>query len=159
MGLLESAPMTLWKHLPLLAIGLLSACSSPQALEVQPYHLREVSLKGNGEPLIDAEERRRMYGAIGVREQEQRLGQYYTVNWNDDSVGEPVRVVFEYQQASSASKVLRKTQDFSADTRKGTAEFQVIGDEYLKGGRILAWKCSLLRGGKEIANRRSYLWE
>ena len=69
MGLLESAPMILWKHLPLLVIGLLSACSSPQALEVQPYHLREVSLKGNGEPLINTKKYRGMYGAIVLRKQ------------------------------------------------------------------------------------------
>jgi hypothetical protein len=151
--------MRFWKHLPLLLVGFLAACSSPGALEVRPYHIREVSLRGDGEPLIDAEEKRRMYGAVGVREQEQRLGIYYDVLWEDDAVGEPARVVFEYQQASTASKVLKKVQDFSADTRKGKAEFQVIGDDYLKGGRVLAWKCTLLRGGREVASRHSYLWE
>ena len=151
--------MRFWKHLPLLLVGFFAACSSPEALDVRPYHIREVSLKGDGEQWIDSEEKRRMYGAVGVREQEQRLGIYYDVFRHDDAVGEPVRVVLEYQQASTASKVLKKVQDFSAETRKGKAEFQVIGDDYLKGGRVLAWKCTLLRGGQEVASRHSYLWE
>lgn len=159
MGLLEWRPMRFWKQLPLLWIGFLAACASPGVLDVRPYHIREVSLRADGEPLIDAEEKRRMYGAVGVREQEQRLGIYYDVFWSDDAVGEPIRVVFEYQQASTASKVLKKVQDFSPDTRKGKAEFQVIGDDYLKAGRVLAWKCTLLRGGRKVASRHSYLWE
>ncbi|MEP4079263.1 hypothetical protein [Haloferula sp.] len=151
--------MTFWKYALMLAIGLMAGCSSPDALDVRPYHIREVSLKSDGEPLIDAEEKRRMYGAVGVREQEQRLGQYFSVIWNDEDVGPQVRVKFEYQQASTASKVLKKTQDFSGETRKGKAEFKIIGDEYLKGGRVLSWKCTLLRGDREVATRRSYLWE
>ncbi|MFC7336118.1 hypothetical protein ACFQY0_02925 [Haloferula chungangensis] len=151
--------MRVWKHLPLLGLGLLAACSSPGALDVRPYHIREVSLKGDGEAWIDSEEMRRMYGAVGVREQEQRLGIYYDIYWEDDAVGGPVRVVFEYQQAATASKVLKKVQDFSAETRKGKAEFQIIGDDYLEGGRVLAWKCTLLRGGEAVSSRQSYLWE
>lgn len=100
-----------------------------------------------------------MYGAVGVREQEQRLGQYYDILWRDEEAGEPVKVVFEYQQASTASKVLKKIQNFEADARKGKAEFKIIGDSYLKGGRVLSWKCTLLRGNREVASRHSYLWE
>ena len=157
--MLEWVPMNFLKYLPLLATGLFAACGSPGALDVRPFHIREVSLKGDGEPLIDGEEKRRMYGAVGVREQEQRLGHYYTVLWEDDGLGQPARVVFEYQQASTASKILKKVQDFSADSRKGKAEFMIIGDEYLKGGRVLSWKCTLLRGGQEVAERHSYLWD
>lgn len=151
--------MSFWKHLPLFSLTLLAACGTPDALDVRPFHIREVNNKGGGEPLIDAEHKRRMHGAVGVREQEQRLGHYYTVHWHDESTGGPVRVVFEYQQAATASKVLRKVRDFDGSTRKGTAEFQIIGDEYLEGGRVLSWKCTLLRGGEEVASRHSYLWQ
>jgi hypothetical protein len=157
--MLEWRQMILWRHLPLLGFAIFGSCHTQDALDVRPFHIREVNLKGDGEPWIDAEERRRMYGAVGVREQEQRLGQYYTVEWRDKNVGEPVKVVFEYQQASTASRVLRKVQDFSGETSRGKAEFAIIGDEYLKGGRILSWKCSLWRGEREIAERHSYLWE
>ncbi|MEM1084717.1 MAG: hypothetical protein AAGI48_11465 [Verrucomicrobiota bacterium] len=149
-----------FRNLLLLLIPiLLAACGSPEALDVRPFHIREVKNKGGGEPLIDAEQKRRMYGAVGVREQEQRLGQYYTVNWHDEAVGQPVRVIFEYQQASSASKVLRQVQEFDGSSRKGSAEFRVIGEDYLEGGRVLSWRCTLERGGQEVASRHSYLWQ
>lgn len=148
-----------WRYLLLMVFGLVAGCGSPETLEVKPFHIREVGLGNEGEPLIDAEERRRMYGAVGVREQEQRLGQYFSIHWRDESLGQPVRVKFEYQQASTASKVLVKFQDFDAESREGKAEFAIIGDDYLKGGRVLSWKCTLLRGGQEVASRHSYLWE
>lgn len=151
--------MKLWKPLPLLSLVLLVACGTPDSLDVRPFHIREVKNKGGGEPLIDAEQKRRMYGAVGVREQEQRLGQYYTVHWHDDSGSEPVELVFEYQQASTASKVLKQVQAFDGSSRKGTAEFRIIGDAYLEGGRVLSWKCTLKRGGRVVTSRHSYLWQ
>jgi hypothetical protein len=35
----------------------------------------------------------------------------------------------------------------------------VIGDNYFKGGRVLAWQASVLRDGRELASRRSFLWK
>jgi hypothetical protein len=139
---------------------LLAACGTRQALEVRPTHLRNLEVDaGNDESMIRGEQRRLLHGAIGVREQEQRLGYYYVVLWNDDSTGEPVRVVFEYQQASTGSKVRKQELNFDGSQAEGRGEFRVIGDDYLKGGRVLAWKCTLLRGGREVASRHSYLWQ
>lgn len=109
--------------------------------------------------MLRGERLRRMHGAIGIREQEQRLGQYYTVNWHDGDVGRPVRVVMRYRQASTGSRVLWKEQEFAGDLREGTAEFRVTGDDYIDGGRVLAWRIALLRGDREVASRQSYLWE
>lgn len=138
----------------------LASCggSSPD-LEVRPMHLRNLEIADENEPMIRNEQRRLFYGAVGVREQEQRLGHYYTVLWNNDDVGEPVEVRFDYQQGSTGSKVVNQTQKFDASEVEGKAEFKVIGDNYLKGGRVLAWRCSLWRGGREVSHRQSYLWE
>lgn len=144
----------------LATVVVLAACSSPQALEVRPTHLRSLEVDaGNDEPMIRGEQRRLLHGAIGVREQEQRLGYYYVVLWDDDSSGEPVKVVFEYQQASTASKVRRQELSFDGGETEGRGEFRIIGDEYIEGGRVLAWKCTLMRGGREVASRHSYLWQ
>ena len=29
----------------------------------------------------------------------------------------------------------------------------------LKNGKVIAWRAKLLRGGKELASRQSYLWD
>jgi hypothetical protein len=51
------------------------------------------------------------------------------------------------------------TKEFPATATEGSAEFAVIGDDYFKGGKVLAWKASLRRGGRELATRQSYLWQ
>ena len=51
------------------------------------------------------------------------------------------------------------SRSFASGESRGTAEFAVIGDDYFEGGRVLAWKAALTRGGREISTRRSYLWE
>lgn len=136
----------------------LASCGAPQALEVRPYLLRTTENEVIEDPLILAERNRRFHGAIGIREQEQRLGHYYTILWHDPSAGQPVEVRFEYQQAATASKILRKSATFPGSDTRGRTEFQIIGDDYLKGGRVLAWKATLLRGDREISHRQSYLW-
>ena len=143
----------------LIASFVLSSCGSDRALEVRPTHLRNLEIEDAGKPMSRGDQRRLLYGAIGVREQEQRLGHYYVVLWDNDQVGEPVKVVFEYQQGSTGSIVHRKVQEFDGSDTSGRAEFKIVGDDYLKGGRVLAWKCSLYRGDVEVAKRHSYLWQ
>lgn len=144
----------------LLAAGLAS-CSGPSALEVEPYHLREITATAEDEPMLRGEQMRRLYGAVSVREREQRRGQYYKVSWHDKEGvgGGDVRVVFEYQQAATGSRVHRQVADFDSTTGSGETEFQVTGDNYLKQGRVIAWRCRLERGNRELARRHSYLWE
>lgn len=156
-------PMKLWKALALIVpvLSLLS-CGSPQVLDVRPYHLREIGTNDGEDPMITAEQRRHLHGAIGVNEQAKKLGYYYTVLWNDASGDGPGEVVFEYQQGSTASRVKKMTHRIEAGERKGRAEFGVIGDDYFNNGkpdRVLAWRCKLYRDGREMASRQSYLWQ
>ena len=73
-------------------------------------------------------------------------------------MGEPVRLVFDYRQAATGRAVRRMEVDLPG-TRKGAVEFQVIGEQYLKSGRVLAWKLEFYRGGKLVETHRSYLWD
>ena len=66
---------------------------------------------------------------------------------------------FQYQQGASASRVKRMTKEFPASESHGIVEFAVIGDDYFKGGKVLAWKATVSRGGRELASQRSYLWQ
>jgi hypothetical protein len=152
--------MKLWKPLAAsIPVLLFCACGTPQVLDVRPLHLREIGSDDGDDPMIRGERQRRFHGAIGVGEQGDRLGYYYTVLWNDRSTDAPGEIVFEFQQGASGSRVKRMVHRIEAGETAGRAEFAVIGDDYLKGGRVLAWRCKLVRGGREIASRRSYLWQ
>jgi hypothetical protein len=110
--------------------------------------------------MVRMEKERRLLGAVSMEERRQRLGQYYTLLWSDPAgAGHgPVEVVFQYQQGASASRVKRMTKSFPADAAEGIADFAVIGDDYFTNGRVLAWQATVLRGGREISSRRSFLW-
>jgi hypothetical protein len=153
--------MKLWKPLAVLVLLLMSvACSTTKpALDVRLTQLRSIKADDTDDPMLRGEQQQILYGAIGVNEQAQRRGQYYTVFWNDASGSGPVEVVFEYQQASTGSTVRKQIQRFSGSDVSGKAYFTFNGDNYIKGGRVLAYRCKLLRGGKELASRRSYLWQ
>jgi hypothetical protein len=144
----------------LAALGLVSCSGTDDVVEVRQYHLRAINADTGGIPPIQAEKLKRLHGAVSIEEQRQRLGHYYTVSWDGPAgrEGEPVRVVLEYRQASTASKILRMESEAAAG-RKGKLELQVTGPAYLEGGRVLSWHLSFYRGGELITTRQSYQWE
>ena len=146
----------------LLAVLLLGACAGPrEALVVKQFQLRDQDTRSTDEPMVQMEKARRLHGAVSMAERRNKLGQYYTLLWNDPAgagQGE-VEVTLQYQQGATASRVKRMVRSFPATDSKGAAEFAVIGDDYFKGGKVLAWKATLWRGKREIASRQSYLWQ
>ena len=145
----------------LLLILCLTGCSTRSSLEVDSFFMRDFSTPETDEKMIRMEKLRRLHGALTAAERNDRLGHYYTMHWSDPAgagKGE-IEIVFEYQQGSTASQVKRQWQRFASTDRRGKAEFRVTGNDYLKGGRVLAWKATLKRGGREIESHHSYLWE
>lgn len=151
------------KRFPLLlAAVLLGGCVGPrQPLVVKQFLVRDQESGAGDEPMTTMEKNRHLLGAVSMEERRGRLGLYYTILWNDEkgAGGGPVEVVFQYQQGATASRVKRMTKTFPSSASSGTAEFAVIGDDYFKNGRVLAWKATVTRGGRELASRRSYLWQ
>jgi hypothetical protein len=132
----------------------------PDPLVVKQFTLRDSGNPEGDDPMVRGEIQRRLYGAVSNSERRDRLGQYFTVIWNDASgVGQPVELVFDYQQASTGARVKREVRGFDPEASSGQAEFQFIGEPFREEGRVLAWRAALVRGGKELASEQSYLWE
>ena len=147
--------------LGLMVILCLTGCSTRSSLEVDSFFMRDFSMPAPEEPMVRMEKLRRLHGAITAAERNERLGHYYTMHWSDPAgagKGE-VELIFEYQQGATASLVKRQSQRFDSSSRNGKTEFRVTGADFSKGGRVLAWKATLKRGGREIASHHSYLWE
>ena len=139
----------------------LGACAgTPDPLVVKQFQLRDQERDSTAEPMARMEKERRLRGAVSMAERRDRLGQYYTLLWHDPAGAGSgsAEVVLEYRQGGSASRVKRMSQSFPAADPSGTASFAVIGDDYFKNGRVLAWRASLTRAGRVIAVRKSYLW-
>jgi len=147
--------------LPLVLAGAIVSCGSQEQelFSVRQFHLRDIELADNDAQMVRGEQLYRLGGAVTMEERRSRLGHYYTVYWNlpQADAGE-VKIVFEYQQAVSASKVLTMTRKVPAGQATGSVEFNITGKAYQEGGNVLAWRAKLMRGGMVLATKRSYLW-
>ncbi|MEO5917507.1 MAG: hypothetical protein ABIS50_24980 [Luteolibacter sp.] len=146
----------------LLAVLLLGACAGPpEPLVVKQFQLRDQVPNTVDEPMVSMEKSRRLRGAVSMEERRNRLGQYYTLIWDDrNGVGQgEVELILQYQQGGTASLVKRMVRSFPASTPDGKAEFAIIGEDYFKNGKVLTWKATLQRGKKVIATKQSYLWQ
>lgn len=128
---------------------------------VKQFQLRDQTTSRSDEPMVKMEKLRRLHGSVSMAERAQKLGQYYTLVWNDEEgVGQgDVELVFQYRQGASGSRIKRKVNIFPSGESEGKVEFSVTGDDYEKNGRVLAWKATLQRGKRVIATRQSYLWQ
>lgn len=149
------------KLLPLFACLLAVSCAGPkEALVVKQFTLRDQAAPKTDDPLIRLEKLRRLYGAVSLEERKERLGQYYTALWSSpESIGQKKEILLQYQQGGSGSRIKTMTRSLPSSAPEGKEEFSVIGDNYFDNGRVLAWKMSLIIGGKTIATKQSYLWE
>lgn len=153
---------SLTKPLLLIALtGILVSCgSNPGPLRVRQFHLRDTEVTSRSAQFVRGEQLYRLNGAVTQKERENRKGSYYTMSWNTpQAVAGDMKIIFEYQQAATASKVLTMTRNIPAGQEKGSVEFNIIGQAYLKGGNVLAWRARLVQDGKVVATQRSYLWK
>jgi hypothetical protein len=110
--------------------------------------------------MVRGEQMYRLRGAVTMEERLLRLGHYYTINWeNDGSHAGPLKIVMDYQQAATGSEIVQMSRDLPAGQSSGRVEFQIVGESYRMGGRVLAWRIRMLSGNKVITEKRSYLWK
>ena len=145
----------------LVALVLGSCAGTDKTLTVKQFYLRDQEDDEHTDPMVRGEKNRILYGAVSMAERKDRLGQYYTILWNDAAgVGQgEVEVLFEFQQGKTASKIKKRSQTFPSSDASGKAVFSVIGDDFYKSGKVLAWRATISRGGKTLAQERSYLWK
>lgn len=144
--------------LVLLSMLMVSCVTDPIGLNVKQYHLRENMFNENGNLMARGEVQRLLHGAVTVEEKRQKIGQYYHVIWKQDDAGiEADEIVFEYQQASSGSKIKRLSHQAAA-TKNIDAYFSIVGNDYRRNGRVLSWRATVRRNGQIIATQKSYMW-
>jgi hypothetical protein len=130
-------------------------------LVVKQFKMLDLDIDNAEDPMVRGEKQRRLYGAVTTAERNARLGAYYTILWSDPqgAGGGEVEVLFEYQQGATASKVKRLSKRFNSAETSGKVEVSIIGEDYRKNGRVLAWKTTLSRGSRVLATEQSHLWQ
>lgn len=110
------------------------------------------------EASITFERQYRLFGAVTQLDQHQRFGNYLDFFWRAKHPAD-LTVRLEYRQEKLHAQV--QAQEISYANVRGNhkTEFKVVGDDYFDGGRVLAWRCSLIEHGRIVAEDRSFLWE
>ncbi len=145
--------------LSVLTVILVSCGGTPEPIKVRQFHLRDTQIANQEAQMIRGEQLYRLNNAVTHKQRIERLGSYYTISWNvPQAAAGGMKVIFEYQQAASASKVLSMTRNLPAGQTKGVIEFNIIGNAYRVGGGVLAWRALLVRGEEIVASKQSYLW-
>jgi hypothetical protein len=138
----------------------------PLALD-QRYQFRKIQeflndpkyLKPTSDAMIAFERQRINWGAVtNVVDKYQRRGVYYNFFWRAGKPG-PVTFRLEYQQANLGSYV--QAREVHYNNPRGTMEtqFQIIGDDYIQDGSVIAWRALLISDGKIVGLAQSYLWD
>lgn len=144
--------------LALLPLALSAA--EPRLTKTKQYFLdasKESPLEPGQDRYIEFERKRALYGAITPSDQRERYGNYFAFFWEAPERSDVV-VRLEYKQQNLGPVVQSKVLTVRDAAGGQTSRFQVTGDDYLQYGRVIAWRVSLLRGGKVVDQRRSYLW-
>ncbi len=110
-----------------------------------------------GDKMIDFERLRYDYGAVSNEERRQRRGNYFTFWWHAARPAN-LKVRLEYRQANLGAYVQAKEVEVIARRGSNKTKFEIIGDEYLDDGRVLAWRAVLIEDGKIVALTQSFLW-
>jgi len=110
------------------------------------------------EQSLNFERSYRLYGAVTGLDQRQRFGQYFNFFWRAKRPAD-VTVRFEYKQENLKAFVQAKERTYQNINGTNRSEFQVVGDEYLDDGAVLAWRCLLIEHGRIVAEKRSFLWD
>lgn len=102
-----------------------------------------------------------LHGTLTAKEREEKLGQYYNLKWEDTTPDIPLDLVFECQRAGSGSRIHKQTIHYPAGRSGGEVDvpLEFTGKDYVKWGRVMTWKATLLQEGQEISRRTSYLWQ
>lgn len=132
--------------------------------DIADLPLKQTSLPGMDWQLspIRANARYVLHGTNSQKEREERLGDYYYVNWYDAQPSSHVRIVMSYTQALTASRKLSCSVEYKeprshAGTRRDRFFFN--GAERARRGDILTWRIDLYVDGKLVDSRRSFLWQ
>ena len=135
---------------------LASACSQQsEPLRVDVFKHRSTELVSHDAAMVRGDQNYVMYGLVSDSEREASIGHYYTISRSDTTY--PAMVKFSYLQAATQSKVLEKRAHLPAGAK--VAEFNFIGEEFAKKGKVLAWRVDLLEDKKVIATEKSFMWE
>ena len=98
------------------------------------------------------------HGAILAKDRLDRQGNIFVINWQNDGEPSNFTVRLDYRQAMTRERVMTKTQEYKNFDGYEKTVLKVTGDEYFRGGVVHSWRISIVRNGKIVAQKKSFIW-
>ena len=98
------------------------------------------------------------HGAILAKDRLDRQGNIFVINWQNDGEPSDFTVRLDYRQAMTRERVMTQTQEYKNFDGYEKTVLKVTGDEYLRGGVVHSWRISIVRDGKIVAQKKSFIW-
>jgi hypothetical protein len=98
------------------------------------------------------------HGAILAKDIQDRKGNIFVINWQNDGQPGDFTVRLDYRQAMTRERVMTQTQEYKNFEGYEKTVLKVTGDEYLRGGVVHSWRISIVRDGKIVAQKKSFIW-
>ena len=118
----------------------------------------KIKQKATGNPMLDYEPKYWDHGAILSKDIQDRQGNYFVINWNNDGSPGDFTVRLDYRQANTRERVMTKTEEYKGFGGYEKTVIKVVGDDYLRGGVVNSWRISIVRDGKIVAQEKSFIW-
>lgn len=111
-----------------------------------------------GEEALEYEFKYYNHGAVTEAQLRNKKGHYYEVNWATDAAVEPLTLRFDYRQKNTRDQV--RTIEIPYPKARGSMKgrFSVTGDSYFEDGDVISWRISVVRNGKIVAEKKSFVW-
>lgn len=151
-------------RLPLLilCVASVASCSSTSHIdEVMDIPLKSTIRPAWGTGLLRANASYMLFGASEEADRVDRLGDYYFVTWTDRHPELPARLIFQYTQAGTGSRIQERIIEYPAGRERTVRHenFSFSGAKRRAYGDILTWKLTLEVNGKAVDSQQSFLWE
>ena len=110
------------------------------------------------QPMLQFEPKYWNHGAITAKDIQDRQGNIFVINWQNDGAPADFMVRLDYRQANTRERVMTKTETYTKFDGYEKTVIKVVGDEYLRGGVVNSWRISIVRDGKIVAQEKSFIW-
>ena len=109
-------------------------------------------------PVLKQEYRYFYYGAITPEQRSAARGHYYIVNFANKGDAADLTVRMDFRQLLSRDTVNTLEVSFPNFKGRSKQQFVIAGDMYKAYGDVNSWRISVVRNGKIVAQKKSYVW-
>jgi hypothetical protein len=98
------------------------------------------------------------YGAVTKAQREARKGHYYIVSFTNEGPATDLSIRMDFRQLLSRDTVNTLEVPFKGAKGDYKQQFVIAGDMYRAYGDVNSWRISVVRDGKIVAQKKSYVW-